>query len=290
MLKFDTEKVSENITRFYAFGTELVYLIEGSEKNALIDTGSGFGSLKKAVDEVLSEHGNKNPLEVFLSHGHIDHAGGAGEFTRNGIPVYMNPDDEYIYNRHMSEEFRRDGISMENFEGHGEYIEEEDYIPSADFSDINPLLGGDVINLGDVKIEVYSCKGHTLGSVVFLIHNTDNKTYLFTGDACNLFTFVFDTYSTSIEEYEESLKALKPKIDGKYDEVLISHGDGKGYIGMIEDVIDVCEKIKLGQVDAIPFEFGGAKGNIAFAPNPENMKGNIVFSPQRILKESTKIF
>lgn len=71
MLKFDTEKVSENITRFYAFGTELVYLIEGSEKNVLIDTGSGFGSLKKAVDKVLSSHGNKNPLEVlFVSRSH----------------------------------------------------------------------------------------------------------------------------------------------------------------------------------------------------------------------------
>ncbi len=290
MLKFDTEKVSANITRFYAFGTELVYLIEGSDKNVLIDTGSGFGSLKTAVDDVLSEHGNKNPLEVLLSHGHIDHAGGVGEFTRNGIPVYMNPDDEYIYNRHMSEKFRRDGISMENFDGHGEYVEEEDYIPSADFSDIKPLHGSDTINLGDVKIEVHSCKGHTLGSVIFLIHNNDNKAYLFTGDACNTFTFVFDTYSTSIEEYEESLKALKPKIDGRYDEVLISHGNGKGYIGMIEDVIDVCEKIKSGQADALPFEFGGAKGNIAMTPNPENMKGNIVFSPDRIWKENTKIF
>ncbi len=290
MLKFDTEKVSENITRFYAFGTELVYLIEGSEKNVLIDTGSGFGSLKKAVDSVLLEHENHNPLLVLLSHGHIDHAGGAGEFTRNSLDVYMNPDDEYIYNRHMSEEFRRDGISMEDFSGHGKYIEEEDYIPSADFSDIKPLHEGDIFDLENIKIETYSCKGHTLGSMVFLIHDADGKTYLFTGDACNTFTFVFDSYSTSIEEYEESLKELKTKIDGKYDEVLISHGNGKGYIGIIEDVIEVCEKIKANQVDALPFEFGGAKGNIAFAPNPESMKGNIVFSPERILKENTKIF
>ncbi len=290
MLKFDTEKVSKNITRFYAFGTELVYLIEGSEKNVLIDTGSGFGSLKKAVDEVLSSHGNKNPLEVLLSHGHIDHAGGAGEFTRNNIPVYLNPEDEYIYKRHMAEEFRRDGISMENFDGHGTYVEEEDYIPSADFSDIKEIHDGDSVNLGNVTIDVYSCKGHTLGSLVFLIHNADGKNYLFTGDACNTFTFVFDTYSTSIEEYEESLKVLKSKIDGKYDEVLISHGNGKGYVGIIEDVIDVCDKIKAGETDAIPFEFGGSHGNIAMAPNPENMKGNIVFSPDRIYKENTKIF
>ena len=46
MLKFPTETVDEHITRIYAFGTELMYLIEGTKKNVLIDTGSGFGSLK----------------------------------------------------------------------------------------------------------------------------------------------------------------------------------------------------------------------------------------------------
>ena len=46
MLKFPTEAVDSHITRIYAFGTELMYLIEGTTKNVLIDTGSGFGSLK----------------------------------------------------------------------------------------------------------------------------------------------------------------------------------------------------------------------------------------------------
>ena len=46
MLKFPREMVDSHITRIYAFGTELMYLVEGNEKNVLIDTGSGFGSLK----------------------------------------------------------------------------------------------------------------------------------------------------------------------------------------------------------------------------------------------------
>ena len=60
MLKFPTETVDEHITRIYAFGTELMYLIEGTKKNVLIDTGSGFGSLKGAVDEILAAHNNTN--------------------------------------------------------------------------------------------------------------------------------------------------------------------------------------------------------------------------------------
>lgn len=63
MLKFPTEVVDSHITRIYAFGTELMYLIEGTKKNVLIDTGSGFGSLKGAVDEILAAHGNTNSLE-----------------------------------------------------------------------------------------------------------------------------------------------------------------------------------------------------------------------------------
>ncbi len=47
MLQFSTEAVSPHITRIYAFATELMYLVEGRTQNILIDTGSGYGSLKR---------------------------------------------------------------------------------------------------------------------------------------------------------------------------------------------------------------------------------------------------
>ena len=39
MLKFPRETVDSHITRIYAFGTELMYLVEGNEKNVLIEYG-----------------------------------------------------------------------------------------------------------------------------------------------------------------------------------------------------------------------------------------------------------
>ena len=49
------------------------------------------------------------------------------------------------------------------------------------------------------------------------------------GDACNYFTFMFDDYSTTISEYEESLKRLSGELAGKFDTVYLSHGDGNGH-------------------------------------------------------------
>ena len=74
-LVFRTEKVTERITRIYAFATELMYLVEGTEKAVLIDTGSGIGSLKACVEQLTDK-----PVVVLVTHGHVDHAMGAAEF------------------------------------------------------------------------------------------------------------------------------------------------------------------------------------------------------------------
>lgn len=286
MLQFQTETVSGHITRIFAPGTELMYLVEGSVQNVLIDTGSGFGSLKAAVDRILDVHGNGRPLTVLLTHGHVDHACGAGEFTAAGIPVYMNPEDRYIYVRHTEDAFRRGGLLSADFSGRGKY-EESDYMPSAAFEELKELHDGRCFDLGDVQVESFALPGHTLGSMGFLIREQGGRNYLLTGDACNTFTFLFQEYSTSVEEYEENLREFAEKLKGRYEEVLLSHGDGKGYPGMLEDVCQVCEEIKNGTAQAIPFSFMGTEGKIAVPP--ETGRGNIVYHKDRIWKKDTVI-
>ena len=271
MLTFKTEKVTDRVTRIYAFATELMYLVEGEERAALLDTGSGLGSLKACVEALTDK-----PLIVLVTHGHTDHAMGADEFDE----VYMNHEDDYVYGPHGDMAFRIDGFDTLT---DGLAYEESDIIPTAPLSKFRDLKEGDSFDLGGVHIDIYACPGHTRGSLVMLIRE---ERAILLGDACNNFTFVYDQYSTTISEYEESLKRLDAETAGKYDTVYLSHGDGQAAPDIIADIIDLCEDIKAGRTDDLPMHFRGDDALIAQVPGPlgraNGKHGNIVYSKDRV--------
>ena len=272
MVKFRSEKVSPTVTRIYGLTDEQMYLVEGSEKAALIDTGSGAGSLKAYVETLTDK-----PVIVLLTHGHVDHALGAPEFEE----VYMNHDDDYIYNQHCPLEVRKGALSgAPAFND----IVEEDYIPVEACDRFHDLKEGDVFDLGGVTIEIYECPGHTKGSVVMLLR--EERT-LITGDSCNTFTFLFDDYSEHLVVYEKNLKALMEKTEGKYDRVYLSHGVSPVSKDILQGVLQVCQDIKDKNTDDVPFQFMDKHAFIAKAMTLEMNRvdggiGNIVYSPDRI--------
>lgn len=275
MLKFKTEKLNDHVTRIFGFTSELMYLVEGNEKAALLDSGSGIGSLKSCVDKLT-----KKPIIVILTHGHVDHAMGAAEFDSNN--VYMNHEDDYVYKDHGKMEKRLASIELSELKNE---ITVKDFLPTIPCENFHDLKAGDIFDLGGISIETYACSGHTRGSLCFLLR--EDRTILL-GDACNYFTFMFEWYSTTISEYEESLRKLDASLKNKYDNVLLSHGDGNGHKDLIKGVIQVCEDIKNGNVDNIPFEFQGATGFMAKAIDPITVQridggiGNIIYNKNKI--------
>ena len=69
---FTSEKISDHVTRITNPSVVYSYLVEGDERAVLLDTGCGLGDLKAYVESLTDK-----PYEVVLTHGHVDHAGGA---------------------------------------------------------------------------------------------------------------------------------------------------------------------------------------------------------------------
>lgn len=69
------QMVTHGVWAIDEFGTDIIYLVEGKEKAAVIDTGAGFGNLKHVI-ETLTDL----PYVVLNTHGHVDHAGGNHAF------------------------------------------------------------------------------------------------------------------------------------------------------------------------------------------------------------------
>ena len=168
-----------------------IYLISGSEKTALVDTGTGFASdaICSSLQKLLA---GRHLDMVFLTHRHFDHVGGL-----EAIIDMFHPDD--VYAGHRDAEPLRQGDSEStlgvNFGGS---------IPMLDVTDVRD---GDIFDLGGHRLRVIETPGHTVGSICILDETSQS---LFSGD-----TFFFNGYGRcdhptgSIGDLIVSLKKLK---------------------------------------------------------------------------------
>lgn len=81
---FEKEKLDPHLTAIADPSGVRCFLVEGSERALLIDTCSGVGNLAEYVATLTDK-----PLTVWVTHGHVDHVGGAGWFDT----VHLNAAD-----------------------------------------------------------------------------------------------------------------------------------------------------------------------------------------------------
>ena len=278
---FQVHPISSRLDRITDIAGTHFYLVKGDCEAALLDTGVGCGSLDKLVRSLT-----ELPVKVFITHGHVDHAMGAGAFE----DVWISPLDKEVYAENCAAEFRLNYICDSVISGGMPEAADttEDMLEAPKpFEEFHTLRPGDRFDLGGVSIEILEGTGHTPGCVTVLI--PELKTLLL-GDACNQFTYLFDTACPTVADYREMLLRLKASTAGKFDRVLLCHGpDGQGSADLIDSVISVCDDILRGEVDNMPFQgFRGEPVCIAKAMDfttfsrVDGGTGNIVYNPAKI--------
>lgn len=270
MVEFTNEKLTPVITRIRDGSDVCEYLIEGSERAALIDTGYGIGDLKGYIESLTDK-----PYEVFITHGHVDHASGAGQFPT----VRMNLADVETHARHCTVEFRMEMIKQHT----ALKVDEADFVPQRT-APFTPLNDGDTVDLGGVTLRWVHVPGHTRGTMAVLI---EEERTIMLGDACGVGVLLALPESDTVEHYLASLRKVQA-LEPLYDKVLRQHGTCSSTPHVVEDNIENCEAILNGTDDAVPAEMRGVPARWARAKDPatggrlDGREGNMMYDPVRI--------
>ena len=119
---------------------------DATGKGAVIDPG---GDLDRILDTV-NQHGVA--LEkILLTHAHIDHAGGTAELSRRlGLPIEGPHRGDLFWIEQLPEQAAMFGVAR-----------------AESFEPTRWLEDGDVVQVGELTLQVRHCPGHTPGHVVF---------------------------------------------------------------------------------------------------------------------------
>ena len=122
-----------------------------TKKCAIVDPGGDIEVLLK-----IAKDNELLPEKILLTHGHIDHAGGATE-----IAQILKVE---IHGPHEDDKFLLDSL------------EEQGKMFGLNSKDCSPdvwLNEGDIVTIGKEKLETYFCPGHTPGHLIF--YNLESK-------------------------------------------------------------------------------------------------------------------
>lgn len=175
------------------------FLLLGTRKALLIDTGLGIDSMKRITDQLTTL-----PIIVVTTHVHWDHIGSHKEFEK----IYVHEGDvDWLVNgiQGLSIQQIRADVGRDLTKAPPKCFQPETYIPFKG-EPTGVLMDGDIFQLGDRQVQVIHTPGHSPGHIALHDHTYG---YVFTGDLLYADKPIYAFYpSTSPEDLVDSWEKL----------------------------------------------------------------------------------
>lgn len=165
----------------------------------------------EGIGALLAAH-DLTPVALLVTHGHIDHAGGAGAVVRStNVDAYVHPDDDFL-TLHPAEQLSQI---------FGVRVGAEEAAVLAPPASYEVLADAQVLELAGLSFEVVHTPGHTPGHCCFYLRS---EGLLFSGD--QLFAGSIGRTDLPGGSYDTLMASMRDKVlvlpDGT--DVLPGHG------------------------------------------------------------------
>jgi len=237
---FDIRQIGDGVFAFiepYHEEEVISYLVLGTEKAALIDTGMGIGNIQKEVEQLTDL-----PVIVVNTHAHTDHVGDNWRF-----------DEVWIFDHEAEITRLTQGKSQANCAGlvsPGSYINPPpDFDPATYESRPSPMTRRlhhqETIDLGGRMLTVHHTPGETRGAIC-LLDSRDGL--LFTGDTiCAAMNYV-DPSDPDGVNYLKSMEYLVDLGD-RVKHLGPGHNEAYAPRELLVNVRDALRKIIAGELE-----------------------------------------
>jgi hydroxyacylglutathione hydrolase len=173
---------------------------EETKRGAVSDPGGDVDVIMKAI-----EQSGISVEKILLTHGHIDHAGGAAELKdRLGVPIEGPHEEDLFLLSALAEQGALYGMSGVRPVTPDRWLKERDKV-----------------SVAGIEFEIYETPGHTPGSVIFF--DRENR-FALMGDV--LFQGSIGRTDLPRGDHETLIKSIREKVLPLGDDVVFLPGHG----------------------------------------------------------------